>query len=94
MGGSSGNYDDVDNNSSHTSFDSSADELIVGLDNSKGALVRPIARNAESGSTFTALPDDQYNISRADKAGFYGSLEEGRVCIDARAIVGLNLNAS
>jgi len=94
MGGSSGNYDDVDNNSSHTSFDSSADELIVGLDNSKGALVRPIARSAETGSTFTALPDDQYNITRADKAGFYGSLEEGRVCIDARAIVGLNLNAS
>jgi hypothetical protein len=65
-----------------------ADEIIVGIDNSKGSFVRPIARNAETGSTFQALPDDQYNITRADKAGFYGALEEGRVCLDSRAIVG------
>ena len=64
------------------------DEIIVGIDNSKGSFVRPIARNAETGSTFQALPDDQYNITRADKAGFYGALEEGRVCLDSRAIVG------
>ena len=60
------------------------DEIIVGIDNSKGSFVRPIARNAETGSTFQALPDDQYNITRADKAGFYGALEEGRVCLDSR----------
>ena len=29
-----------------------------------------------------------------DKAGFYGSMEEGRVCLDARAIAGLVLDAS
>ena len=65
------------------------DELVVGLDNSKGAFIRPIARQAENGVTFGAVPDDQFNISRIDKAGFYGSLEEGRICIDSRAIVGL-----
>ena len=67
------------------------DELVVGLDNSKGAFIRPIARQAENGVTFNAVPDDQFNIARVDKAGFYGSLEEGRICIDSRAIVGLIL---
>jgi hypothetical protein len=69
-------------------FTTSSDELIVGLDLSKDAFVRPVARQAESGGTFTALPDDQF-LSRADKIGFYGFLEEGRACIDSRAVHGV-----
>ena len=67
------------------------DEIVVGLDNSRGAFLRPVAREAESGGTFTALPDEQFNAygSRVEKVGFYGYLEEGRVCLDARAIAGL-----
>jgi len=64
------------------------DEILVGLDLSKDAFVRPVARNSETGGTFTALPDDQFT-TRADKVGFYGSLEEGRVCLDGRAVAGL-----
>jgi hypothetical protein len=63
-------------------------EVIVGVDRSTEAFVRPVARNSETGSTFTALPDDQY-AQRQDKVGFYGGLEEGRVLLDARAIVGM-----
>jgi hypothetical protein len=63
-------------------------EIIVGVDRSAEAFVRPVARNSETGSTFTALPDDQF-VQRQDKTGFYGGLEEGRVLLDARAIVGL-----
>ena len=63
-------------------------EIIVGVDRSAEAFVRPVARNSETGSTFTALPDDQF-VTRQDKTGFYGGLEEGRVLLDARAIVGL-----
>jgi hypothetical protein len=69
-------------------YDSTTDELIIGLDLTKDAFVRPVARQAESGGTFTALPDDQF-VSRSEKIGFYGSLEEGRVCIDSRAMAGL-----
>jgi hypothetical protein len=69
-------------------FDAANQELLVGLDLSREAFIRPIARQAESGGTFTVLPDDQF-VARSEKTGFYGSLEEGRVCIDARAIVGL-----
>jgi len=71
-------------------FTSSSDEIIVGLDLTKDAFVRPVARQAESGGTFTALPDDQF-ASRSEKIGFYGFLEEGRACVDARAVHGLVL---
>ena len=71
------------------SFHSTNDELLIGVDNSKGAFIRPVAtQDNASGGSFTVLPDDQFS-QRADKTGFYGFLEEGRVCIDARAVVGL-----
>ena len=63
-------------------------EIMVGIDRAAEAFVRPVARNSETGGTFTALPDDQY-AQRQDKIGFYGGLEEGRVMLDSRAIVGL-----
>jgi hypothetical protein len=69
-------------------FTASSDELIVGLDLTKDAFVRPVARQAESGGTFTALPDDQF-VARSEKIGFYGFLEEGRACVDSRAVHGL-----
>lgn len=65
-------------------------QITVGVDRSVEAFVRPVARNAETGSTFTALPDDQF-VTRQDKTGFYGGIEEGRVLLDARAIVGLRI---
>jgi hypothetical protein len=55
---------------------------------SRDAFIRPVATNAESGGQLSVLPDDQF-VSRAEKTGFYGFLEEGRICIDARAIGGV-----
>ena len=75
-GGNTGTFVDAD------------DEILVGVDLSRDAFVRPVARQAESGGTFSVLPDDQF-VSRQEKQGFYGFLEEGRVCVDARAVVGL-----
>ncbi len=71
-------------------FDSTADEILVGVDLSREAFIRPVARQAESGGQFVVLPDDQF-VSRAEKTGFYGFLEEGRVCLDARAVVGISV---
>ena len=73
------------------SFDTTNDQILVAVDLTKDAFVRPVARNSETGSTFTALPDDQF-VTRAEKIGFYGSLEEGRVALDGRAIAGIWLN--
>jgi hypothetical protein len=64
------------------------DEIVVGVDASRDAFIRPVAQQSETGGTFTAQPDDQF-LSRHEKTGFWGYLEEGRVCIDARAIVGV-----
>ena len=69
-------------------FDTADSELIIGLDASREAFIRPVAQQMDSGGNFVVLPDDQFT-ARADKTGFYGFLEEGRVCIDARAIVGM-----
>lgn len=66
-------------------------QICVGIDNTRGAFVRPVAVQAESGGTFSVLPDGQFDMygSRVQKVGFYGFLEEGRVCLDARSIAGI-----
>lgn len=75
---------------SSANFSSSGDELVIGCDLNAGrdAFIRPVATQAHGGGQFTVLADDQW-ATRTDKAGFYGYLEEGRVVLDARAIVGL-----
>lgn len=72
-------------------WDGSADQILVGIDNSRGAFVRPIARYEDFGGTFQMLPDEQFNNARIDKAGFWGGLVEGRVALDGRAVGGLVL---
>lgn len=71
-------------------FAQATEELLLGVDLSRESLVRPVAREHESGGTFTVLPDDQF-VARAEKQGFYGYLEEGRVCLDSRALVGITV---
>lgn len=75
------------------SFDATNDEIIVGVDNSKGAFIRPVAQQSETGGTFNAQADDQF-AQRSEKVGFFGKIEEGRVCLDSRAVVGFHLNAA
>jgi hypothetical protein len=69
----------------------STQQVCVGVDNTRGAFVRPVSVQAESGGTFSVLPDGQFDMygSRVQKVGFYGFLEEGRICLDARSIVGI-----
>ena len=71
-----------------TGFDAAVHQILVGVDNTKGALIRPISTTSETGSQFNVQPDDQF-LQRTDKTGFYGSMEEGRICIDARALSGI-----
>lgn len=73
---------------SGATFDPNTHQILVGVDNTKGALIRAVATGSETGSQFNVQPDDQF-LQRSDKAGFYGSLEEGRICIDARALSGI-----
>ena len=70
------------------SFTSATQELIVGIDASRNAFLRPVAIQSESRGQVKVLPDDQF-LSRSQKVGFYSFVEEGRVAVDARAAVGL-----
>ena len=71
-----------------SAFVSSSSELIVGIDASRNAFLRPVAVQSESRGQVKVLPDDQF-LSRSQKVGFYSFVEEGRVAVDARAAVGL-----
>ena len=61
-------------------------DLVLGIDRSRDAFVRAIAVDQETGSEFNLVADDQYSIRQA-KVGWFGSIEEGRVVLDDRAIV-------
>ena len=64
------------------------DELVLGIDRTRESLIRPVAVDAENGGEFNLIADDQYSI-RQNKIGYFGSLEEGRVVLDNRALVGV-----
>jgi hypothetical protein len=66
----------------------STEQIIVGLDRSRDSLVRAVAVDADTGSEFNLVADDQYTL-RQGKVGYYGALEEGRMVLDNRALVGL-----
>ena len=63
------------------------DELVFGIDRTRESLLRPVAVDAENGAEFNLIADDQYSI-RQNKIGYFGSLEEGRVVLDNRALIG------
>jgi len=64
------------------------EQVIVGLDRSRDSLVRAVAVDSDTGSEFNLVADDQYTL-RQGKIGYYGALEEGRMVLDNRALVGL-----
>jgi hypothetical protein len=70
------------------SWDASADEILIGIDRTKDSLIRPTVIGEGSPSEFQVLVDDQFSV-RQNKIGYYGKVEEGRICINDRALIGL-----
>lgn len=70
-----------------SAFDGATQEIIIGLDRSRDSLIRAVAVDSENGSEFSLTADDQYSV-RQSKIGYFGSLEEGRMVLDTRALVG------
>jgi len=68
-------------------FDGSTEEILVGIDRSRESLLRVVATDPDSSAEFTLVADDQYSI-RQNKIGYFGSMEEGRIILDTRALVG------
>ena len=71
-------------------FTPASDQIVVGIDRSREALIRPVAVDSENGGEFSLIADDQYSI-RQNKIGYFGGLEEGRVVLDNRALVGVTV---
>jgi len=70
----------------------SGDDLVIGIDRSRESLIRAVAVDEESGGEFNLIADDQYSI-RQQKIGYFGSLEEGRMVLDNRALIGTIVQA-
>jgi hypothetical protein len=68
-------------------FNGANEEIIIGLDRGRESLVRAVAVDSENGSEFSLTADDQYSV-RQKKIGYFGSMEEGRMVLDTRALVG------
>jgi len=73
---------------SAAAFDGTAEEIVIGVDEGMESLLRPVATDSERGSSFNVYPDDQF-VSRQKRIGFYGEMEEGRLIVDDRALVGM-----
>jgi hypothetical protein len=73
---------------SATAFDGDNEQILVGVDLSRESMIRAVATDSESGDEFSLVADDQF-VTRQSKIGYYGSLEEGRMIIDDRVLMGL-----
>jgi hypothetical protein len=69
-------------------FSQTADEILIGIDRTRESLVRPVVLGEDTSAEFSIMVDDQFTV-RQNKVGYYGKLEEGRVCLDDRALVGI-----
>jgi hypothetical protein len=68
------------------------DDLVIGIDRSKEALLRAVSLDEDTNAQFTIEPDDQF-ATRLKKTGFIGSVEEGRIVIDSKAITAIVVQA-
>jgi hypothetical protein len=69
-------------------FDGSAEEIIVGIDRSRDSLLRAVATDSDTGSSFSLEADDQF-VNRQKRIGYFGDMEEGIMILDVRVLVGL-----
>ncbi|MEE2975599.1 MAG: hypothetical protein VX343_04030 [Thermodesulfobacteriota bacterium] len=58
------------------------------MDRSRESMMRAIAVDSETGAELRLAADDQYTV-RQQKVGYYGSIEEGRMILDSRALTGI-----
>tara|TARA_R110001592_G_scaffold32260_4_gene113139 strand:- start:4579 stop:5718 length:1140 start_codon:yes stop_codon:yes gene_type:complete len=86
--GSTSYADHYSVSASKTTFDGATEQVLVGVDLSRESMIRAVATDSESGDEFSLVADDQF-VTRQSKIGYYGSLEEGRMIIDDRVLLGL-----
>jgi len=73
-------------------FTGGAAKLVLGVDMSREACIKPIEVDDNGGSVVTQ-PDDQF-VQRAQKIGFWSTQKLGNIILDDRALLGLTIAAS
>lgn len=73
---------------SPVTFTQANDEIVVGIDRSKESLIRPAVREEGVSTEVNVQVDDQF-VSRQNKLGWYGKIEEGRLVIEDRVLTGI-----
>ena len=81
-------YGDSGDSDSRSAVFGATDEIIVGVDRTRDSLMRVVATDPDSSSALNLIADDQYSV-RQNKIGYYGQIEEGRVVLDNRVLMGL-----
>lgn len=75
-------------NSSPVTFTQANDEILFGIDRRNTGLVRPAVTEEGVSTEVNVQVDDQFAV-RAGKVGWYGKIEEGRICLEDRVLTGL-----
>lgn len=73
----------------NTSFDATTDEILCGIDLSRGTLISPVATFDNDGTTAVVETDDLFAAKRIRKMGWYARQQIGFACLDARSLSGL-----
>ena len=73
-------------------FDSATQELVLGIDLSVDAFLRPVSlqptNDIDVSSQVVTMVDDQFT-ARQEQFGYYTKVEEGRVVLDNKALYSL-----
>jgi hypothetical protein len=64
------------------------DEILVGIDRTKESLIRPAVREEGVSTEVSVQVDDQF-VSRQNKLGWYGKIQEGRIVLEDRVLTGI-----
>ena len=85
---SSANFAQFDGTSGSAVFNGANEEIVVGVDRTRDSLIRVVSVDPDSNSEMNLIADDQYSV-RQNKIGYYGQIEEGRVVLDNRVLLGV-----
>ena len=83
-------YTDIYDTTTPAPTFAAGDDLVIGIDRSKESCLRAVSLDEDTGAQFTIEPDDQF-ASRLKKTGFIGSVEEGRLIIDSKALTAIRV---
>jgi len=85
-------YAQADGTTGAAAFTDGTDQIMIGLDRTLDSLFRVTSTDPDTNSSFDLQADNQFEVyNRTGKIGYFGSVTEGRLILDVRAIVGLIL---